>query len=118
MRATTAPQQFINNPQAYVKVVKVMQCPTIYTHVYIHCTTVMYIHAMYILYMYVLLILRSSLVLPPREFARTIPRPFSVRYNPYTQSVEVVKDKMSLEKVLNDIRYDLDIVQDAVGKVS
>lgn len=65
-----------------------------------------------------LFIHQCPLVPPPREFARTIPRPFSVRYNPYTQSVEVIKDKMSLEKVLSDIRYDLDIVQDAVGKVS
>ena len=51
-----------------------------------------------------------------REFARTIPRPFSVRYNPYTQSVEVIKDKKSLEKVLSDVRYDLDVLQDGIGK--
>ena len=51
-----------------------------------------------------------------REFARTIPRPFSVRYNPYTQSVEVIKDKPSMEKVLNDVRYELDVLQDAIGK--
>ena len=51
-----------------------------------------------------------------REFARTIPRPFSVRYNPYTQSIEVVKDKGSMDKVLNDIRYELDVLQDAIGK--
>ncbi|CAI8014197.1 Protein henna [Geodia barretti] len=50
------------------------------------------------------------------EFARTIPRPFSVRYNPYTQSIEVVKDKGSMDKVLNDIRYELDVLQDAIGK--
>ena len=53
-----------------------------------------------------------------REFARSIPRPFSVRYNPYTQSVEVVKDKDSMEKVLNDIRHELDVLQDAFGKLA
>lgn len=51
-----------------------------------------------------------------REFARSIPRPFSVRYNPYTQTIEVIKDKTSLEKVLSDVRYDLDVLQDAIGK--
>ena len=51
-----------------------------------------------------------------REFARTIPRPFSVRYNPYTQTIEVVKDKQSMETVLNDVRYELDVLQDAIGK--
>ena len=53
-----------------------------------------------------------------REFARTIPRPFSVRYNPYTQTIEVVKDKQSMETVLNDVRYELDVLQDAIGKQS
>ena len=51
-----------------------------------------------------------------REFARTTPRLFSVRYNPYTQSIEVVKDKQSMEKALNDVRYELDVLQDAIGK--
>ena len=58
------------------------------------------------------------LALLRREFARTIPRPFSVRYNPYTQSVEVIKDKPSIEKVINDVRYNLDVLQDAIGKSS
>lgn len=59
---------------------------------------------------------RAILIIVCREFARTIPRPFSVRYNPYTQTVEVIKDKPSMEKVLNDVRYELDILQDAIGK--
>uniref|UniRef100_A0A8C2WNI5 Tryptophan hydroxylase 1 n=1 Tax=Cyclopterus lumpus TaxID=8103 RepID=A0A8C2WNI5_CYCLU len=34
-----------------------------------------------------------------REFARTIWRPFTVRYNPYTQSMDVLKDTNSINKV-------------------
>ena len=33
-----------------------------------------------------------------RSFAATIPRPFTVRYNAYTQSVEVLNSK---EQILN-----------------
>nr|CAA76184.1 phenylalanine hydroxylase [Geodia cydonium] len=51
------------------------------------------------------------------EFARTIPRPFSVRYNPYTQSVDIIKDKSSVQTLVNDIRYEVDILQDALRKL-
>ncbi len=53
----------------------------------------------------------------PREFANSIPRPFSVRYNPYTESVEVIDDKPSVEKLVADIKYSVDILQDAMGKL-
>lgn len=52
-----------------------------------------------------------------REFARSIPRPFSVRYNPYTESVEVIKDKPSMERLVSDIKYSLDVLQDAMSKI-
>jgi tryptophan 5-monooxygenase len=52
-----------------------------------------------------------------REFAKSIPRPFSVRYNPYTESVEVIKDKPSVQKLVSDIKYSVDILQDAMGKM-
>ena len=52
-----------------------------------------------------------------REFAKSIPRPFSVRYNPYTESIELIKDKPSIQKVISDIKYSVDVLQDAMGKM-
>lgn len=51
-----------------------------------------------------------------REFAKSIPRPFSVRYNPYTESVEVINDKPSIQKLVSDIKYSVDVLQDAMNK--
>lgn len=51
-----------------------------------------------------------------REFAAKIPRPFSVRYNPYTQSVEVLDSKDQIMKLANDIRGDVSTLHDALSK--
>ncbi|XP_055011304.1 tryptophan 5-hydroxylase 2 [Boleophthalmus pectinirostris] len=53
-----------------------------------------------------------------REFAKTIKRPFSVYYNPYTQSVDLLKDTRSIENVVHDLRSDLTTVCDALGKMN
>lgn len=53
-----------------------------------------------------------------REFAKSIPRPFSVRYNPYTESIEVIKDKPSVQKLINDIKYSVDVLQGAMNKLN
>uniref|UniRef100_A0A3Q3F6J6 Tryptophan 5-hydroxylase 2 n=1 Tax=Labrus bergylta TaxID=56723 RepID=A0A3Q3F6J6_9LABR len=47
-----------------------------------------------------------------REFAKTIKRPFSVYYNPYTQSIDLLKDTRSIENVVQDLRSDLTTVCD------
>ncbi|XP_077640396.1 tryptophan 5-hydroxylase 1 isoform X2 [Lonchura striata] len=52
-----------------------------------------------------------------REFAKTIKRPFGVKYNPYTQSVQVLKDTKSIASVVNELRHELDIVSDALSKM-
>ena len=39
-----------------------------------------------------------------RQYAATIPRPFSVRYNPYTQSVEVINTKQQIVNLTRDIK--------------
>lgn len=52
-----------------------------------------------------------------KSYASTIPRPFTVRYNPYTQSVEVLDDKEQLKDLASDIRGDLNILIDALEKV-
>ncbi|XP_062326971.1 tryptophan 5-hydroxylase 1-like [Osmerus eperlanus] len=53
-----------------------------------------------------------------REFAKTIKRPFSVRYNPYTQSVEVLRDASSINNMVEDLRHELDIVGDALNRLN
>ncbi|XP_066509521.1 tryptophan 5-hydroxylase 1-like [Hoplias malabaricus] len=52
-----------------------------------------------------------------REFAKTIWRPFTVRYNPYTQSVCVLKDMPSINSVVEELRHELDIVGDALHRL-
>ncbi|XP_064174792.1 tryptophan 5-hydroxylase 2 [Anguilla rostrata] len=53
-----------------------------------------------------------------RDFAKTIQRPFSVFYNPYTQSVDLLKDTRSIENVVQDLRSDLTTVCDALAKMN
>ncbi|XP_035498304.1 tryptophan 5-hydroxylase 1a isoform X2 [Scophthalmus maximus] len=53
-----------------------------------------------------------------REFAKTIKRPFTVRYNPYTQSVDVLKDTPSINRVVEELRHELDIVGDALIRLN
>ncbi|XP_077569259.1 tryptophan 5-hydroxylase 1-like [Stigmatopora nigra] len=52
-----------------------------------------------------------------REFAKSIKRPFSLRYDAYTQSVEVLDDSGSIRMLVEDLRHHLDIVEDALGKL-
>lgn len=56
-----------------------------------------------------------SISLPCRRFAATIPRPFTVRYNPYTQSIEVLDSTQQLRNLADSInstcqRYSRDYI--------
>lgn len=53
-----------------------------------------------------------------RSFAEQIHRPFGVRYNPYTQSVEVLSNEQKIEAVVSELRGDLCIVNSALKKIS
>ncbi|XP_074681997.1 tryptophan 5-hydroxylase 2 [Strix aluco] len=53
-----------------------------------------------------------------RDFAKSINRPFSVYFNPYTQSIEILKDTRSIENVVQDLRSDLNTVCDALSKMN
>ncbi|XP_045464692.1 tryptophan 5-hydroxylase 1 [Harmonia axyridis] len=53
-----------------------------------------------------------------RSFAENIHRPFGVRYNPYTQSVEVLSNEQKIEAVVSELRGDLCIVNSALKKIS
>merc|ERR1712136_253514 len=51
-----------------------------------------------------------------RNWAKKIPRPFSVRYNAYTQSVDVIEYKPQIQDLLSNIKSEMDILQDALSK--
>lgn len=52
-----------------------------------------------------------------RLFASEIKRPFGLRYNPYTQSVEVLTDAQKITAVVSELRGDLCIVSNALRKI-
>ncbi|XP_060535069.1 tryptophan 5-hydroxylase 1 [Cylas formicarius] len=53
-----------------------------------------------------------------RKFAEEIQRPFGIRYNPYTQSVEVLSNAQKITAVVSELRGDLCIVNSALKKIS
>nr|BAJ83476.1 tryptophan hydroxylase [Gryllus bimaculatus] len=52
-----------------------------------------------------------------RTFAGRIQRPFGVRYNPYTQSVEVLSNAEKIAALVSELRGDLCIVSNALRKI-
>lgn len=52
-----------------------------------------------------------------RKFAEQIHRPFGVRYNPYTQSVEVLSNAQKITALMSELRGDLCIVNNALKKI-
>ncbi|XP_041986786.1 tryptophan 5-hydroxylase 1 [Aricia agestis] len=53
-----------------------------------------------------------------RAFADSIQRPFGVRYNPYTQSVEVLSNAQKITALVRELRGDICIVSSAIKKIS
>ena len=49
--------------------------------------------------------------------AKAIPHLFGLRYDAYTQSVQVLESKASIMKFSTDIKYDIGILQEAVNKL-
>uniref|UniRef100_A0A0N5C9T5 phenylalanine 4-monooxygenase n=1 Tax=Strongyloides papillosus TaxID=174720 RepID=A0A0N5C9T5_STREA len=52
-----------------------------------------------------------------KEWASTIPKDFQVRYNPYTQSVEVLEDLHAVKILVRDIKSDLSTLENAISKL-
>ena len=52
-----------------------------------------------------------------RTFAASIPRNHALRYNPYTQSVEVLDNKNALLKLVDNIQVDAELVHKALEKI-
>ncbi|XP_068162914.1 tyrosine hydroxylase 2 [Antennarius striatus] len=53
-----------------------------------------------------------------RRYSATIKRPFSVRYDPFTNSIEVLDQPSKLQNVLSQMREDLKILHIALEKLS
>lgn len=53
-----------------------------------------------------------------RKFAEQIQKPFGLRYNPYTQSVEVLSNEQKITALVSELRGDLCIVNNALKKIS
>ncbi|XP_068611550.1 phenylalanine-4-hydroxylase [Brachionichthys hirsutus] len=51
-----------------------------------------------------------------RKFAATIPRPFTVRYNPYTQSIEVLDNTQRLRNLADSISSEMGKLCEALQK--
>ena len=61
--------------------------------------------------------LSSKPIVQRREFAKTIKRPFGVRYNPYTQSVEILSNTRKIMDLVSELKGDLCIVTNALAKI-
>jgi len=47
------------------------------------------------------------------KYANTIPRPFGVRYNPYTQSIEVLDSKPQIQNLMYELNMEFQTLQNA-----
>jgi len=52
-----------------------------------------------------------------RKFAQTIPRKFSVRYDPYTQTISIIDSKQQVEDLINNVNQEVQILMDALKKL-
>ncbi|KAG8197899.1 hypothetical protein JTE90_020278 [Oedothorax gibbosus] len=52
-----------------------------------------------------------------REFACTIKRPFGLRYNPYTQTVEILSNTRKIANLVSELKGDLCVVTAALRKI-
>uniref|UniRef100_A0A0K0EMA2 phenylalanine 4-monooxygenase n=1 Tax=Strongyloides stercoralis TaxID=6248 RepID=A0A0K0EMA2_STRER len=52
-----------------------------------------------------------------KEWSSTIPKDFQARYNPYTQSVEILEDLHAVKLLVRDIKSDLSTLENAITKL-
>jgi phenylalanine-4-hydroxylase len=53
-----------------------------------------------------------------RSYAVTIPRKFGLRYNPYTQTVEILDNTYQMAQMTTDIKGEIGRLEDALKKIS
>ncbi|CAM1302652.1 Trh (predicted) [Pycnogonum litorale] len=52
-----------------------------------------------------------------REFASKVKRPFGIRYNPYTMTVEVLSNTQKIASIVSELKGDLCIISNALQKI-
>ncbi|CAJ0959727.1 unnamed protein product, partial [Mesorhabditis belari] len=52
-----------------------------------------------------------------KTWASSIDRPFQVRYNPYTQTIETLDHPTAIQKLAKEIKTDMATLEDAIGKI-
>ncbi|CAH0390475.1 unnamed protein product [Bemisia tabaci] len=52
-----------------------------------------------------------------RKFAKKVPRDFGVRYNAYTESIDLLDSKQQLEELAQTIKCEVEILEDALRKI-
>lgn len=53
-----------------------------------------------------------------RQFAKSIPRNFTVKYDPYTQTVNLLNSKKQIEGLTKKIQWDIEFLQETMKKVT
>ncbi|XP_044575444.1 protein henna isoform X2 [Cotesia glomerata] len=51
------------------------------------------------------------------KFAQTIPKKFGVRYDPYTQSINIIDSKYQIEELIINVNQEMEILMDAFKKL-
>ncbi|KAK0181749.1 hypothetical protein PV327_004005 [Microctonus hyperodae] len=51
------------------------------------------------------------------KYAQTIPKKFGVRYDPYTQSINVIDSKLQIEDLVTNVNQEMEILMDALKKL-
>ncbi|XP_055913446.1 protein henna [Eupeodes corollae] len=51
------------------------------------------------------------------KFANSIPRPFGVRYNPYTQSIDILDSRFQIQNLMSIIGSEFQVLQNAMMKL-
>lgn len=52
------------------------------------------------------------------KFAESIPRKFGVRYDPYTQSINIIDSKHQVEDLVYNVNQEVQILMDALRKLN
>lgn len=52
-----------------------------------------------------------------RKFAQKIPRDFGVRYNPYTQSVDILDSPRQMKDLLREVHQEMNLLLNAMDKL-
>lgn len=50
-------------------------------------------------------------------FTLTIPKPFSIKYNPYTQSIETINQQFQIVKIVRDLKNQICGLEDSLKKI-